>query len=175
MMWALAILGVVVAALVLGQSQAAGESAGSGPGVPSTPAPAEITLADTPGPHVYDNQILFACTSPSASGNAFASDPLAPIYVKAIIQNESGFQARVTNRNTNGSVDYGLMQVNSSHGFPVNDILDPYKNILLGCQVLAGCYEDNGGDWQAALVCYNGGADYPAKIVAVLASWGFNV
>lgn len=60
-----------------------------------------------------------------ASGWTSASDIARAV---AIALAESGGRSDATNHNTNGSVDYGLWQVNSVHGFPVGELLTPTGN-----------------------------------------------
>jgi hypothetical protein len=55
-----------------------------------------------------------------------------------IAYHESGFSASATNRNTNGSIDYGLWQINSVHAFPElgnQQWKDPKVNARLAKQV----------------------------------------
>ncbi|MGU4837032.1 lytic transglycosylase domain-containing protein, partial [Escherichia coli] len=71
----------------------------------------------------------------STAGKMYQIDPL---LLEAIARHESGLNPRAMNlRNRNGTVDYGLMQVNSSHipllkqkGIIRNpqDLLDPCLN-----------------------------------------------
>ena len=66
--------------------------------------------------------------------------------VLAIIYHESRFQAGATHLNTNGTTDWGLMQINDvcfsllnrQLGIgSMNELLDPYKGIQAGCAILA--------------------------------------
>lgn len=56
------------------------------------------------------------------------------------------------------SVDIGLMQVNwSYHGTSLRSVemaIDPYHNLEVGAQILAGCFRKQ-GDWWAAVGCYH--------------------
>lgn len=52
----------------------------------------------------------------------------------AIALAESGGDIHSENHNTNGTVDKGLWQVNSVHGFP-GDLFDPKYNLLAACSV----------------------------------------
>ena len=48
----------------------------------------------------------------------------------AIAQAESGCNPEAVNTsNRDGSTDTGLMQINSIHGIPASELLDPSKNI----------------------------------------------
>jgi len=75
----------------------------------------------------------------------------------ALVHEESGFQARAVNRNSD-SVDRGLFQLNSL-SFPklgVDDFFDPETNARNGAAHLAYCL-DQGGNEVAALAMYNAG------------------
>lgn len=56
------------------------------------------------------------------------------------------------------------------------DLLDPNDNILAAAQQFAACFNQVGGDLDAATRCYNGSGlttyAYLANVKAVLASWG---
>jgi len=74
----------------------------------------------------------------------------------AIMQAESGCISNQNNAglNSNGSVDYGLFQVNSVHRNLVNslnDLYDPATNISVAYQIYRG------GGWKAWST-YNNGA-----------------
>ncbi len=79
----------------------------------------------------------------------------------AIALQESGLNPRAVNRNTNGSQDIGLMQINSSwgptllrYGIRPTDLWDPCTNIFVGAWILG----DNivrMGPTVAALGAYN--------------------
>lgn len=63
------------------------------------------------------------------------------------------------------SVDIGLMQVNWSYHKAslrsVESAIDPYHNLDVGAQILAGCFRER-GDWWAAVGCYH--APHDAKL-----------
>lgn len=86
--------------------------------------------------------------------------------ISAIIQVESGGNPRAVNRaNRNGTVDYGLMQINSSHlprlrGFGVNEgrlLSDECVNVAVGADILRSGLDDSGGALVPALARYNTG------------------
>ena len=84
--------------------------------------------------------------------------------VLAIIHNESRFQAGATHVNTNGTTDWGLMQINDvcfsfvSRAVPSiqtkEDLLDPYKNIQAGCALLVYHMRATGYNEDLALLRY---------------------
>lgn len=87
--------------------------------------------------------------------------------VLALVQTECDFNPTMVNRNSNGTVDVGLMQINSCHSdtwqhlydepYTIDNVLDLEKNINLGLKLLSGHLERNGGDLTAALTAYNRG------------------
>lgn len=51
------------------------------------------------------------------------------ITMTAIVFAESGGRTDAVGRNTNGTTDTGLAQINSIHRYPAADLLDPAKNL----------------------------------------------
>lgn len=104
--------------------------------------------------------------------------------VSAIIKVESGGNPAAVNRaNRNGTVDYGLMQVNSihlprlaAHGVDDQALLSqPCINVAVGADVLASGLAATGGALAPALSMYNTGrpdstvgAAYAARVLAKL-------
>lgn len=86
---------------------------------------------------------------------------LDPELVKAIVQRESRYDSTQVNRNS-GTV--GLMQVNPkwhsdrAKKLGVDDLADPYSNILVGCDLLNELVSQYPRDY--ALNVYAGGFDY---------------
>jgi len=101
--------------------------------------------------------------------------------VQRIIATESGGNPSAVNRaNRNGTVDYGLMQVNSSHlprlrGYGVDEkvLLDqPCANIAVGASILRDALDETRGALIPALSIYNTGrpsnpvgVKYAAKVL----------
>lgn len=83
--------------------------------------------------------------------------------LRAIAMTESAMNDRAVNRNTNGSVDVGLMQINSLW-FPrlaemeiqPEDLWDGCTNVHVGAWVLAGYIRRFGYNWRA-IGAYNAG------------------
>jgi len=76
--------------------------------------------------------------------------------IHAIIQVESSGNPSALNRNTNGSEDIGLMQINSSwlpvlgrHGIKRHHLYDLCTNVHVGAWVLAGNIARYGPTWRA--------------------------
>jgi soluble lytic murein transglycosylase-like protein len=76
--------------------------------------------------------------------------------VRAIAQQESGMRPYVTNRNTDGSEDIGLMQINSSwlpklgrFGITRQHLFDACVNAYVGTWILASNIKQFGPTWKA--------------------------
>ena len=74
----------------------------------------------------------------------------------AIARTESGLNPLAIGRNGNGSLDIGLMQINSawlptlaSHGINERDLFEPCTNIHVGAWILAGNVSRLGYTWDA--------------------------
>lgn len=87
--------------------------------------------------------------------------------VLAIVQTESNFRTDTVNHNTNGTIDVGIMQINSCHSagwqskygepYTIDNVVDPVKNIRFGLELLIGHLNNNNDDLTAALTAYNRG------------------
>lgn len=82
-----------------------------------------------------------------------------PQILRAIAQVESGFKPRAINWNTNGTYDFGVMQINSLWGNIYgeewwNTLGDPCANIKAGAMILSSCMKKYGYSWKA-IGCYN--------------------
>ena len=87
------------------------------------------------------------------AGSRYHVDP-ALLY--AIARTESGLKATAFNRNKNGSMDIGLMQINSSwlpelatHGISAHELWNPCVNIHVGAWVLSKSFRRLGMNWDA--------------------------
>lgn len=81
----------------------------------------------------------------------------------AIASVESNLNPRAINQNTNGSYDYGIMQINdqwlpklASYGIGRHNIYEPCVNIHVGAYILASNFASNGINWQS-IAMYNVG------------------
>jgi soluble lytic murein transglycosylase-like protein len=83
--------------------------------------------------------------------------------VCAIGQVESGWKNVIGKKNSNGTYDFGYMQVNSVHrkSNPY-ELLNPKTNIQFACSYLAICYKKARGDIKLTAYYYNRG--YMAKL-----------
>jgi soluble lytic murein transglycosylase-like protein len=82
-----------------------------------------------------------------------------PDLLWAIARVESGFDPTAVNRNTDGSYDYGLMQINSSWAHLTgptvwSQLWDPCTNIKVGAWILSRCIKRYGYNYRA-VGCYN--------------------
>lgn len=103
----------------------------------------------------------------------------------AIAYVESGLRHNALNRNSNGTYDIGIMQVNSSNIPKLKrvgiiekeeDLWDICKNIRAGAYILKECIADYGFNWKA-VDCYNKGkkakdiSTYVWKVYKVLSAY----
>ena len=86
---------------------------------------------------------------------------ISPVLLWSISKGESGFNSRAVGWNTNGTYDYGLMQINSrweptlrKMGIPWSSLADPCTNIKVGAWILANCISEYGYNWKG-VGCYN--------------------
>ncbi len=84
-----------------------------------------------------------------------------PQLLVAIARTESGLNPKAINRNRNGSMDVGLMQINSSwlpklaeFGIRQEQLYDPCTSIHVGAWILAHNIRRHGNSW-GAVGAYN--------------------
>lgn len=99
--------------------------------------------------------------------NALCEDHgLAPELIYAVIERESSWQADALNAAGNC---IGLMQISTvnlgwlSESLGVEDLYDPFQNVLAGISMLAS-YVETYGDYHMALMCYNCGCGGAQKL-----------
>ena len=82
-----------------------------------------------------------------------------PELALGIAAHESGFNPNATNHNTNGTTDWGVMQLNDTtvQTLGVADPLDPQQNINAGVSLLAKYLQQYNGDQTQALWAYASG------------------
>lgn len=84
---------------------------------------------------------------------------IEPWLLWAVADTESAHNPHAINRNTNGTYDIGVMQINSIHfkrfKLMPEDLYDPRINIFVGAIILKECFEKHGNNWMA-INCYNG-------------------
>jgi len=83
---------------------------------------------------------------------------ISPQLLWSIAKTESNLNHKAVNKNTNGTYDYGVMQINSiwakKLGTAWYGLSDPCTNVKIGAWILAQCIRDYGYTWQA-VGCYN--------------------
>lgn len=123
-------------------------------GVPDNLARAFVDVGMKRG----DNPILLATIAAKESGGGRYS---------AITQNPKG---QATRRNTNGTLDYGAMQINSGNaGMWAYAHQGTYQNIDAGAIILNRKLRGAHGDLNSALSAYGGGrASYASDITGIL-------
>ena len=85
--------------------------------------------------------------------------------LRAIAKVESSGNPSAIGKNTNGSTDYGLMQINSQHlaelsryNITANALMEPCLNIKVGAWILAKSVAVHGPTWRA-IGAYNAGGN----------------
>ncbi|UFS70027.1 lytic transglycosylase domain-containing protein [Geomonas sp. RF6] len=84
---------------------------------------------------------------------------ISPQILRAIAKVESNYNPAAINKNTNGTFDYGVMQINSIWAPTLgterwNSLGNACTNIKTGAMILSGCVKKYGYNWQA-IGCYN--------------------
>ena len=83
---------------------------------------------------------------------------VSPWLLWSIAKSESAFDPSAINSNRNGTVDVGLMQINSIWADPLGKtwkpINDPCTNVMAGAWILRQCMQDYGYTWKA-VGCYH--------------------
>ena len=87
---------------------------------------------------------------------AGARHGVAPVLLQAIALQESAMRANALNRNSDGSWDMGLMQINSRwlptlarHGVTPEQLWDPCVSVYVGAWILADNFRRMGFTWDA--------------------------
>jgi soluble lytic murein transglycosylase-like protein len=105
---------------------------------------------------------------------------VSPAVLWAIAKTESSFDPAARHHNRNGTVDVGLMQINSLWaprlGETWNRLDDPCINVMTGAWILRHCLEDFGNTWQA-VGCYHSRTPeksqrYAARVASILQRQG---
>lgn len=105
------------------------------------------------------------CSSLSASyfEEAGLKYGINPQLLWAIAKKENPkFNPKAIGKNKNGTIDIGLMQINSIHlpelatmGITKDDLFDPKTNIKVGALILSRCLKKHGENVKG-ITCYNG-------------------
>lgn len=102
-----------------------------------------------------------------------------PTILRAIAWQESHYRADAVHKNANGSIDYGLMQINSIHlstlaryGIGQDALMTPCKNVYIAAWQLRRQIVKYGNTW-AAVGAYHSATpalrdDYARRIAAIV-------
>lgn len=88
--------------------------------------------------------------------DAAANEGVPPVLLRAVAQHESAMRSDAVHRNANGSLDIGLMQINSGwlpilkrYGIVAHDLLDPCVNAYVGAWIIRSNVARFGATWKA--------------------------
>lgn len=107
--------------------------------------------------------LALCCTAPAHARTALdcfaaaaAYQHVSPLVLRAIAWQESHGNADTIHRNANGSVDYGMMQINSIHlpvlaryGVTATDLMNPCASIFVAAWYLHRKVVKYGYTWSA--------------------------
>ncbi|WP_233850376.1 lytic transglycosylase domain-containing protein [Paraburkholderia sp. HD33-4] len=127
-----------------------------------------------------------AQAAPSADDcfdKAGAYQGVNPLVLRAVAWHESKGDASAINRNANGSIDVGQLQINSIHfpelksqGIPHRALTDPCVNIFVAAWLLKQKMVRYGNTWRAIGAYHSESPHerdaYAHSIQTILVSWG---
>lgn len=141
--------------------------------------------------HIMASCIMFASgmsLTPFAHGNCFddaaAYQHVNPLILRAIAWQESHNHANAVHINANGSIDYGLMQINTIHlpalaryGIGKDALMSPCKNVYIAAWQLRRQMMRYGNTW-AAVGAYHSATPalrdgYARQIADIIRRWQF--
>ena len=112
--------------------------------------------------HIWIKALFLITTGYSSYANSFCWNEAATRYninasvLQSIGQHESGLKSTAINRNNNGTVDVGVMQINSVHfaelqsyGISPTALWEPCTNVMVGAFLLAKSIKKYGNTWEA--------------------------
>ncbi|MBN3751814.1 lytic transglycosylase domain-containing protein [Paraburkholderia sp. Tr-20389] len=114
--------------------------------------------------------------------DAAAWQHLNPLVLRAIAWQESHNNADATHANANGSIDYGVMQINSIHlpelaryGIRRDALMVPCKNVYIAAWHLRKQVVRYGNTWTAVGAYHSATPalrdDYARRIAAIIDGW----
>jgi soluble lytic murein transglycosylase-like protein len=132
---------------------------------------------------------LFSLPASAATGaddcfeKAGAYQGVNPLVLRAVAWRESKGDAAAINRNANGSIDVGQLQINSVHfsdlarqGIPSRALTDPCVNIYVAAWLLKQKMVRYGNTWRAIGAYHSESPHerdaYARSIQAILVAWG---
>ncbi|GAB5099885.1 MULTISPECIES: lytic transglycosylase domain-containing protein [unclassified Caballeronia] len=106
-----------------------------------------------------------------------------PLVLRAVAWRESKGDASAINRNANGSIDVGQLQINSIHfpdlarqGIPHRALADPCVNVFVAAWLLKQKMVKYGNTWRAIGAYHSESPKhrdaYARSIQSILVSWG---
>lgn len=115
--------------------------------------------------------------------DAAAYQHVHPHVLRAIAYHESRMRPSTVNRNTNRSIDIGLMGINTvhsgelaRHGISNTTLFDPCVNAYVGAWLLRRKVDKYGATWKAVAAYHSEtpalGETYMRKIQDVMRRWG---
>ncbi|MBN3806983.1 lytic transglycosylase domain-containing protein [Paraburkholderia sp. Ac-20336] len=97
-----------------------------------------------------------ARAAPDCFASAASYQHVSPLVLRAIAWQESHGKATAIHRNTNGSTDYGMMQINSVHlptlahyGVSQQDLMNPCSSVYVAAWRLHKMMVKYGNTWAA--------------------------
>jgi soluble lytic murein transglycosylase-like protein len=114
--------------------------------------------------------------------DAAAYEHVNPMLLRAIAWQESHNRSDATHSNNNGTIDYGLMQINSVHmpalsqyGISLGTLMEPCANVYIGAWHLRRQMLRYGDTWQAVGAYHSATPalrdQYGQQIYAILVGW----
>jgi soluble lytic murein transglycosylase-like protein len=105
-----------------------------------------------------------------------------PLILRAIAWQESHNRGDALHKNANGSIDYGVMQINSIHlstlaqyGITTGTLMEPCKNVYIAAWHLRQQMNKYGNTWRAVGAYHSETPalrdEYARQIVAILQKW----
>jgi soluble lytic murein transglycosylase-like protein len=133
--------------------------------------------------HVYVAVLACVCTATTAHAECFTEaanyQHVNPQILRAIAWQESHFRSDALHRNANGSVDYGMMQINSIHlrrlsqyGISSTQLMDPCASVYVAAWHLRQKMLKYGNTWEAVGAYHSETPaerdDYAGKVRAIV-------
>ncbi len=131
--------------------------------------------------------LIISCLIPAIAAadcfdDAAAAYQVNPWILRGIAHVESRFNPAAINRNTNGTIDIGMMQTNSIHlprlakyGITRQDIMQPCTSVHVAAWMLREKMNKHGNTWNA-VGAYHSETPfyrdrYAAKVRAIIRKW----
>ncbi|WP_277187622.1 lytic transglycosylase domain-containing protein [Caballeronia sp. BR00000012568055] len=131
--------------------------------------------------------LALVCQSAHAADDCFeqagAYQGVNPLVLRAVAWRESKGDSAAINRNANGSIDVGQLQINSIHfpdlarqGIPHRALTDPCINVFVAAWLLKQKMVKYGNTWRAIGAYHSESPKrrdaYARSIQQILVSWG---